>query len=134
MIPAIPDEVQRVFDACTVQNRTGLLRLRSLIFACASDHPQIGSVVESLRWGQPAYLTPATGAACSLRIGAQRDDGFGLFVHCKTDLIATFLAGPGAGQRSAGKRAILFRDVADIQAAPIGMLIAGALTYHQRRR
>jgi hypothetical protein len=129
----MPPAVQAVFDACTDPDRTGLLRLRSLIFACADDHPEIGIVVEGVRWGQPAYLTPATGAACSLRIGPHRDGGFGLFVHCKTDLIATFLAGPGAGQRTEGTRAVLFRDAAEIAVTPVSMLVAGALTYHLRK-
>jgi hypothetical protein len=129
----MPPAVQALFDACTDPDRMGLLRLRSLIFACADDHPEIGTLVEGVRWGQPAYLTPTTGAACSLRIGPSRHGGFGLFVHCKTDLIATFLAGPGAGQRTEGARAVVFRDVAEIPEAPILMLIAGALTYHLRK-
>ena len=132
-MPPMIDAVAQVLDGCTRQTRMGLLRLRSLIFACADDHPEIGTVVEGVRWGQPAYLTPTTGAACSLRIGPHRDGSFGLFVHCKTDLIATFLAGPGAGQRTEGTRAVLFRDAAEIPATPISMLIAGALTYHLRR-
>ncbi|MGL5009050.1 MAG: DUF1801 domain-containing protein [Paracoccaceae bacterium] len=128
------DQVRAVFVGCSGPVRDGLLRLRGLIFAAAADHPEVGAVVESLRWGQPAYLTPETGAACSLRIGALREDGFGLFVHCQTDLIANFLAGPGAGHRHDGTRGVLFRDVTDIRDGPISMLIAGALTYHLRKR
>jgi hypothetical protein len=125
--------VQQAFAAYTGQAQTGMHHLRRLIFTTASAHPQIGRVVEDLRWGQPAYLTPDTGAACSLRIGPRRDGGFALFVHCKTPLIADFLAGPGAGQRTEGTRAVLFQTMADIADDPITLLIAGALTYHQRK-
>jgi hypothetical protein len=125
--------VQQAFAACSRANQNGMHHLRGLIFATAARQPQIGRVVEDLRWGQPAYLTPDTKAACSLRIGPHRDGGFALFVQCKTTLIADFLAGPGVGQRTEGTRAVLFRTAADIADGPVSLLIAGALTYHQRK-
>ena len=132
-LPPMSHPVQQAFAVCTDPCQTGLHHLRRLIFATAAAHSQIGRVVEDLRWGQPAYLTPDTGAACSLRIGPHRDGGFALLVHCKTHLIADFLAGPGAGQHTEGSRAVLFRTMADIADDPITQLIAGALTYHQRK-
>jgi hypothetical protein len=96
----------------------------------AARLPQVGRIEEALRWGQPAYLTPDTGAGCSLRIGPVKDGGFGLFVHCRTTLIEEFRAGPGGACRTEGTRAVLFRTAADIAEGPVGMLIAGALTWH----
>ena len=96
--------------------------------------PQIGPVEEGLRWGQPAFLTPQTGAACSLRIGPCKPDGFGLFVHCKSGLIPAFAAGPGAGMRFGGTRAVLFDAVADINGAALSLLIGQALCYHTKAR
>jgi Domain of unknown function (DU1801) len=133
MAEPLPPAVQAVFEACSTDTQAGLHHLRGLILATAASLPAIGPVTEALRWGQPAYLTLATGAGSSLRIGPV-PDGFALFVHCKTTLIATFLSGPGAGQRHDGTRAILFRSVADIQDAQIRMLIANALTYHLGKR
>jgi hypothetical protein len=132
--PAMPMQVQAVFDACPVPVRQGLLQLRGLILTEAAQMPQIGPVTEALRWGQPAFLTLQTGAGCSLRIGPVKSGGFGQFVHCQSGLIPAFAAGPGAGMRFEGTRAVLFATVAEIQAAPLALLIGRALGFHLGRK
>ena len=135
--PAPTPDVQAAFNAFPEPAREGLMQLRDLIFARAADLPRIGPLTEALRWGQPAYLTLQTGAACSLRIGlpptSHGPDGFALFVHCRTDLIETFLAGPGHGHRTIGSRAVLFRSAQDIAPQPLALLINRALTWHLLR-
>jgi hypothetical protein len=131
--PPMPPEVRAVFDACPDPVRTGLMRLRRMILTRAGALPGVGRVSEALRWGQPAYLTPDTGAACSLRIGPCPGAGFALFVHCQTGLISAFIDGPGAGLRRQGNRAVQF-DSANEVPEVLGMLIEGALTWHQTRR
>jgi hypothetical protein len=128
--PSPAPDIEAVLNACSAVPRAGLVALRQLIFARAAELPAIGRVVEALRWGQPAYLTPDTGAACSLRIGMAPGGDFALFVHCKTGLIQAFAEGPGAGMRVQGTRAVLFRTVQDIAAPAVSMLIGQALTYH----
>lgn len=135
-LPALPGDVQAVYDACPPPVRHGLHQLRGLILAQADLMPQIGPVTESLRWGQPAFLTLDSGAACSLRIGPVKGQGFGLFVHCQTGLIAAFAAGAGVGLRFGGTRAVLFDPSDRIDPAQISVLIGQALGYHlppQRR-
>jgi hypothetical protein len=124
------DPVRAVFDGCAAQDRAGLLLLRGMIFQRAAELPQVGRIEEVLRWGQPAYVTPETGAGCSLRIGPLKHGGFGLFVHCRTDLIETFRAGSGAAMRTEGTRAVLFEGVEGVAEAPLSFLIGRALTYH----
>ena len=128
--PSPSPDIKAVLDACSDTQREGLVRLRKLIFARAAELPCIGRVDEALRWGQPAYLTPDTGAACSLRIGMAPGGDFALFVHCKTGLIQNFAQGPGAGMRVQGTRAVLFSTATDIAAPAVSMLIGQALTYH----
>ena len=123
-------DVRAAFDACPPEQRSGMMILRNLIFARAAEFPIIGPLTEGLRWGQPAYLTPDTGAACSLRIGMAPGGDVALFVHCKTGLIQSFAAGPGAGLRIQGTRAVLFKTATDIPAPAILLLIGQALTYH----
>lgn len=123
-------EIQAAFASFPAQAQPGLRHLRGLILSQAAQLPQIGPVVEALRWGQPAYLTPETRAACSLRIGMAKDD-FAVFVHCRTELIDSFIAGPGTGMRVQGTRAVLFRAAAEIDDTALAFLIRGALTYHQ---
>jgi hypothetical protein len=128
--PSPAPDIEAVLNACSAAPRAGLVALRQLIFARAAELPTIGRVVEALRWGQPAYLTPETGAACGLRIGMAPGGDFALFVHCKTGLIQSFAEGPGAGMRVQGTRAVLFRTADDVAAPALSMLIGQALTYH----
>lgn len=129
-LSALSSEVQAVYDACTPPARHGLHQLRGLILEQAELMPQIGPVTEALRWGQPAFLTLDTAAACSLRIGPVKGQGFGLFVHCQTGLIAAFATGAGAGLRFSGTRAVLFAPQDRIDPAQISVLIGQALGYH----
>ena len=128
----MPAEIWAVFESWPEPARSGLIRLRDLILAEAARLPEIGPVTEALRWGQPAFLTLDTGSACSLRLGLAKGRDFALFVHCRTDLIATFRAGPGAEARTEGTRAILFRDPAEIDDDALAFLIRRALTWHCR--
>ena len=131
--PVLPPAVRAVFDDCPAPARAGLMLLRRMILARAADLPMIGRVTEALRWGQPAYLTPDTGAGCSLRIGPVPGAGFGLFVQCQTGLIEAFVDGPGAGLRRQGNRAVLF-GAADAVPEVVDVLIGWALTYHLARK
>jgi hypothetical protein len=131
MAPAPKPEVAVVFAAASPGARRGLLALRELIFTVADETPGVGPLTEALRWGQPAYLTLATGSGCSLRTGVT-PTGFALFVHCRTTLIGDFLAGPGAGFRTEGSRAVLFDTADQIGHPALRLLVARALTWHRR--
>ena len=96
--------------------------------------PEVGPVEESLRWGEPAYLTPVTRSGSTTRIGAPRTGGFALYCNCRTSLIAGFrdLAGPGC--RTEGNRAVVFAGVQDIDPTLVSSLIRRALTWNLQRR
>lgn len=128
--PFSSPQVAAAFDAFDPPRRAGLLALRQLIWAEAAILPQIGPLEEALRWGQPAYLTPQTKAATTLRLGVPKAGGFALFVHCQTRLITDFtLQFPGQ-DRIEGSRAVLFDDPGQIDPLRHGWLIRRALTYH----
>ncbi|WP_353350883.1 DUF1801 domain-containing protein [Aquicoccus sp. SU-CL01552] len=104
--------------------------LRALILSVAADTPEAGRLSEELRWGQPAYLTPRTGAGTTLRLGVPKSGGFALFVHCQTTLIEEFRALAGPDWSVEGRRAILFDGPAAITDPALRLLIRRALTYH----
>lgn len=126
--------VRAVFDAAPPQTRAGMLALRQLIFDVAARLPEVGRIEESLRWGEPAYLTPETRSGSTLRLGAPRAGGFALYCNCKTSLIADFRDLAGTAVRTSGKRAVLFAGVGDIDPALTAILITRALTWHLRQR
>ena len=131
-MPAITDpQVAAAFAAFPEPARSGLLALRGLIFTVAATTPGVGPLHETLKWGQPAYLTPATRSGSTLRLGATKG-GYALYAHCQTTIIADFRAIFPDDFRYEGNRAVHF---AAEQAAPLdklALLVARALTYHLR--
>ena len=132
MIPAPPPEVAEVFASYPACARTGLLVLRQMIFDEAARLPAAGPLTEALRWGQPAYLTLATGAGSTLRLGVPRSGGFALYAHCQTSLIADLALVAGQRLRYEGNRAVLFDAAEAVPADLIALLIRRALTWHRR--
>jgi len=125
-------EIARAFATFPPEARAGLMQLRQLILQTAASLPEIGRLQEALRWGQPAYLTPETNSASTLRLGVPKNGGFALFVHCRTSLIADFTPMAPPGTRFEGSRSVLFDEGAAIDAVATQWLIARALTYHSR--
>lgn len=112
--------------------RERMLGLRALVFETAEATPGVGRVEETLKWGQPSYLTPETGSGTTVRIDAHSGGGVAMFVHCQTNLVETFRQHyPGLDYD--GVRAIVMRDE-PIDEAALRHCIGLALTYHARKR
>jgi len=90
--PFSNDAVAAVFDAPAPAARAQLLRLRALIFATAAATPGVGPLAETLKWGQPSYLTSVSKSGTTVRLGPVKDDPerVALYVHCQTHLIDRF--------------------------------------------
>jgi len=129
-LPPPPAQIAAVIDAYDAPVRAGVRTLRSLIHEIARDLPEIGRLEEALRWGQPAFLTPESGAGSTLRIGPHRDACFALFAHCRTSIIATYAQAFPGWDRLDGNRAVLFDHSGQIDAVRLSSLIRHALTYH----
>lgn len=136
MRPETPDvaaEVQAVVDRYADVTREKLLALRAAILAVAREE-SVGPIEETLKWGQPAYLTQS-GAGTTIRI--DRDETHGgavaLYVNCQSSLVGEwrerFPAMTFGGERSL--HLALDADLADPQ---LRMCIADALTYHRRKK
>ena len=123
-------QVAAAFAAFPAAERADLLLLRDLIFDVAARTPGVGHIKETLKWGQPAYLTPESKSGTSLRLGLPKTGGFALYVHCQTSLIADFRALFPGELTYEGNRAILFETGTDTSDTLIALLIANALTYH----
>ncbi|QCK85393.1 DUF1801 domain-containing protein [Phreatobacter aquaticus] len=133
--PFADASVAAIYAAYPPELRARLLDLRRLIFETADATPGVGALVETLKWGQPSYLTPS-GSGSTIRIDqVKRDDArYALFVHCQTDLVATYRALYSDELRFEGTRSIVFERDAPLPRAALGHCIALALTYHSRKR
>ncbi|APC11951.1 hypothetical protein RB151_022790 [Providencia rettgeri] len=64
--------------------------IRELIFRTAAENKKVGTITETLKWGQPSYQTIETGSGTTIRIGRFNQSSVALFVHCQTTLIDSF--------------------------------------------
>jgi hypothetical protein len=128
--------VEDAFDALPETARGGLLTLRALIFEAAAVNKAVGRIEETLKWGQPSYLTPETKSGSTIRLGIPKspDHDYALFVHCQTDLTEQFETNYPGEFNFEGTRALLFRADEPIQAEALRHCIGLALTYHVRKR
>jgi hypothetical protein len=60
--------VEAIFRAYPVRLRQKLLFLRQLIFEAALATDGVGALEETLKWGQPSYVTAETGSGSTIRI------------------------------------------------------------------
>ena len=125
-------EVEAAFAAFSTSAREKLLAARSLVFKEAED-PLIGPLTETLKWGEPSYLTDARGSGCTIRLGVTKAGRAAMFVHCATTLVADFKDLYGEILEFEGKRALLLPDAADHPDA-LSHCIRLALTYHVRKK
>jgi Domain of unknown function (DU1801) len=132
----IAPDVAAVFAAYPPKLRTKLAELRRLILQTAAATPGVGPLEETLKWGQPSYLTSATKSGTTVRIDRLKgkNERYALFVHCQTDLTETFRELYPDTFRYQGRRAIVFDADDTLDEASLRHCIALALTYHLRKK
>ena len=84
--------VDAVFAAYPRAVKAKLLALRRLIFDTAKITSGVGALEETLKWGQPSYLTPETKSGSTIRIDQVKSDTdqVAIYFHCQTNLVETF--------------------------------------------
>lgn len=107
--------------------------LRSLIFEIATHLPEVGEIEETLKWGQPSYLTSKPKSGSPIRLGIPKTGGFGIYTHCQTTLISDFQNLFPDDFTYEGNRAIHFNSGDDIPFDKLRMFISSALTYHIKK-
>jgi hypothetical protein len=126
---ALPTQIAKVFAAMPVDVAQVLRDARLEIFRIAGEAEGIGSLTETLKWGEPAYLTEAPKTGTTLRLG-QIGGRAAVMVPCSTTIIEDARAVFGEQPEFSGKRGLILggeRQVFDY-------VINAALTYHIRKR
>lgn len=132
--------VAAAFAAFPVEARAGSLALRELIFATASDTAGVGVLEETLKWGEPAYLTTQSGSGSTLRLGWKNAVAGGsaprlaIYFNCKTTLVDTFRTMYPNDFGFEGNRALLIEADVPAPLDALGFCISAALTYHLDKR
>lgn len=123
--------VEAVFAGYPKPEQSSLLLLRDQIFKTAEQTKGVGPLLETLKWGQPAYLTPETKSGSTIRLGLPKTGGYAIYVHCQTTIISDFQQIFPSDFSYEGNRAIHFDANNPLpQLSKLELLISRALTYH----
>ena len=102
-------EVARVFDGYPEPMRKKMMRLRQLVLDTASETEGVDAPEETLKWGEPSYLTK-DGSTIRMDWKARAPDRYAMYFNCNTSLVATFKAVYGDVFTFEDNRAIVFGE------------------------
>lgn len=134
--PAPPQAVAAVLDGHAEPMRAQLARLRALVLETAAETDGVGHIEEALKWGQPSFLTPDTGAGSTVRIDAVKGPGpsVAVYFHCQTDLVSTFRQIYPETFGFEANRALHLDAGRPLPETELKHCISLALTYHLRKK
>jgi len=128
-------DVASVFKAYPPGIRAKLMALRELVFDTAARTAGVGQLTETLKWGQPSYLTEETGSGTTVRIDRLKaGDGYAVYFHCQSGLVSQFRELYPDAFKYEGRRAIVFDSGDRVPARALRHCLALALTHHSRKK
>jgi hypothetical protein len=128
--------VAAAFAAYPKSLKPKLLALRRLILDTAKTTKGVGALEETLKWGQPSYLTPETKSGSTIRIDTIKSgaDRYAVYFHCQTNLVETFRELYPTELSYGGNRCIILHADDDVPKEELRHCVALALTYHLGKR
>lgn len=136
MTPFRDAAVEEVFQKAPSKIRQRLMTLRELIFKTAASIDGVGEIEETLKWGEPAYLTSQSKSGTTLRVNwkSAHPTQYAMYVNCQTNLVDTFRKTFPNTFKFEGNRAVLFDLSDEIPEDQLAHCISVALTYHRRKQ
>lgn len=119
-----------VFDRYPDWAREKLLVLRELIVETAKEVEDISALEETLKWGEPSYLTK-NGSTIRMDWKSKAPNQYALYFKCTSRLVETFKATFQNVFEFEGKRALVFQKDDTIPVEELKHCIRAALTYHK---
>ncbi|MBU2945398.1 DUF1801 domain-containing protein [Zobellia uliginosa] len=126
----INPEVEAVFNRYPDSVRNQMLALRDLVLETAKNIESISQLEETLKWGEPSYLTKI-GSTIRMDWKAKSPNQYALYFKCTSRLVETFKTVFKDTFEFEGKRAIVFKLDSKIPAEELTYCIKAALTYHK---
>ena len=127
--------VAKIFASYPANVRRKLLTIREVIFSLASSIEGVGKIEETLKWGEPAYLTSMSKSGSTIRIAWKKSAPlqYAMYFNCQTNLIDTFRSLFRSEFKFEGNRAIVFDVSEKVSIDSLRICIAAALTYHRNK-
>ena len=126
----IDPNVELVFNNYPDFVRSKILTLRELIIETAKELDEIEMLEETLKWGEPSYLTKK-GSTIRMDWKKKTPDQYAIYFKCTSRLVPTFKSIYGSLFNFEGNRAIIFKLDDDIPKLALKNCIATALQYHR---
>ena len=122
-------EVEKVFNNYPEEMREKLMFLRKLVIETAEETDGVKSLEETLKWGEPSYLTKG-GSTIRMDWKKSKPDQYAMYFNCKTKLVDTFKERYKDEFKYEGNRAIVFHKNDTIPINELKHCILLSLTYH----
>jgi hypothetical protein len=103
-----------------------------LVLDTASETEGVGAVEETLKWGEPSYVTKS-GSTVRMDWKKSSPHQYAMYFHCKTKLVDTFKELYRDKFIFEGNRAIVFNEDDEIPINELKHCISLSLTYHRRK-
>jgi hypothetical protein len=132
----INSEVADVFNSYPQNIKSKLMFLRQLIFDTGASIEGIGKIEETLKWGEPSYLTPESKSGSTIRIAwkESQKENYSIFFKCTANLVPAFKEKFPNKFKFGGNRSIDFNLNDDVPVKELKRCIALALTYHRNKK
>jgi hypothetical protein len=132
MDPIRHSDVAAVFRKYPAHMRKKMMFLRQLVLDTAAETEGVGAVEETLKWGEPSYVTRG-GSTVRMDWKGSKPHQYAMYFHCGTRLVDTFKELYRDRMKFEGNRAIVFDEDDEIPVEELKHCIALALTYHKRK-
>jgi len=123
-------KVIAVFNAYPKDIQHQLSYLRELILNTASTIKELHTLEETLKWGEPSYLTK-NGSTVRIDWKEKKPNQFAMYFKCTSKLVPTFKKIYANTFEFEGNRAIIFKLNNKIPEKELKHCISMALTYHK---
>lgn len=123
-------KVLDVFNGYPENIKPKMQVLRNLILDSAKEIEGLEQIEETLKWGEPSYLTKH-GSTLRMDWKAKNPEQYAVYFKCTTKLVETFKAVFNDKFKYEGNRAIVFKLDDNIPTIELKKCIKAALTYHK---
>jgi len=123
-------KVKDIFDNYPETVQKQLLHLREVVLRTASEIDGLEKLEETLKWGEPSYLTKY-GSTVRMDWKEKNPDQYAMYFKCTSRLVQTFKTVYKGKFKFEGKRAIIFQLNDKIPEKELKHCIVLALTYHK---
>lgn len=124
------NNVATVFENYPAEIKKQMTELRQLIIDTAAETEGVSTLEETLKWGEPSYLTKG-GSTIRIDWKPSNPNEYAMYFNCKSKLIDTFKELYSEELTFDGNRAIVLKAGVAAPTDELKHCVSLALTYHR---